>query len=118
MDLLNDGSVVANSRDVTINGVIYTATDWKWDGGSTKIVRRDKNSKPSGRKLIVDENTGSATLQLATTSTVLPPERVPFTTTEGTFYLDKVGRSETNNGETTVPVTFCKAITGSLVQSN
>lgn len=115
-DILNDAGVVAGSRDVTINGVIYTATDWKFDEDNTVITRHDKNNKVSGRKVVISETTGSGTLQLATTATPLPPARVSFTVPEGTVYLTKVGRAETNAGETTVPVTWCLAI-GAIVTS-
>lgn len=121
-DILNDASVVANSRDVTINGVIYTATNITFDEENTVITRRDKNNIVSGRKVIRSEQTGSMTLQLATTTTVMPPARVAFAMTDmngvaaQNFYLTKVGRQETNAGETTVPVSFCLAI-GAIVTS-
>lgn len=115
-DILTDAGVVAGSRDVTINGVIYTATNWQFDEDNTEITRRDKNNKVSGRKIVVNETKGSGSLQLATTSTPLPPARVPFTVPEGNVYLTKVGRQETNSGETLVPVTWSLAI-GTIVTS-
>lgn len=121
-DILNDGSVVAGSRDVTINGVLYTATNWNWDEESLVIERKDKNGKVSGRKIVVVGSTGTATLQLATTSTAMPVRRVAFTTTDLdgnsiSAYLTKCGRAETNGGETTVPVSFCAAATNSITTS-
>lgn len=123
MDIINDGSVVAGSRDVTINGVLYTMTNWRWNETNTVIERHDKNNKVSGRKVIKQGTTGSATAQLATTTTVVPPARVPFTVAEPnqgniTVYLTEVGREESNGAETTVPVTFAHAATGTITQSN
>jgi hypothetical protein len=113
--ILNDGSVVAGSRDLTIGGIVYATDDFHYDMDSNEILRTDKNTIPSGRKLTRGPTSGSATLQLATGSTVVPDVFATFVTTEGTFYLSKVGRAETKGGETKVPVSFLLAITGSIV---
>lgn len=110
-----DGSVVAGSRDLTINAIVYATDDFKYDIESSKIVRTDKNNVPSGRKTVRGETTGSATLQLATSATAVPDFGMQFTTTEGTFTIEKVGRTESKNGESKVPITFCLNITGSIV---
>lgn len=121
-DILNDSSVVAGSEDITLNAVVYTATNINWDEDNTVIVRGDKNNKVSGRKVVIREQTGTMTLQLATTSTAMPPARVAFTMTDmngvaaQNFYLTKVGKAQQNAAETTVPVSFAKAI-GAIVTS-
>lgn len=121
-DILNDGSVVAGSRDLVINSVTYATDDFHFDTDTTKIVRTDKNSIPSGRKIVRGECSGSCTLQLATTSTALPPflgtfiTVGPITATD-MFYLTKIGRAETKGGETKVPVSFDLAITNSIAVS-
>lgn len=114
-DILNDGSVVAGSRDLTIGAVVYATDDFKYDTNTNAILRTDKNQVPSGRKVTRGETTGTATLQLATTSTALPGLLAQFTETEGVHYITHVGRAETKGGETKVPITFAKAITGSIV---
>lgn len=113
--ILNDGSVVAGSRDLTIGGIVYATDDFHYDIDSNEILRTDKNTIPSGRKLTLGPTSGGCTLQLATGSTIVPDQFSTFTTTEGNFYLSKVGRAETKGGETKVPVSFLKAITGSIV---
>lgn len=121
-DTLNDGSVVAGGRDVIINSVTYTATNWTWDETDVEVQRKGKYGELTGRKLVNSQNlTGTATIQLPTTSAPVPPLRVTFTTTDidgatVTCYLTKRGRAESSGGETTVPVSFCKAI-GSVVLS-
>lgn len=121
-DILNDSSVVAGSRDVTINSVVYTATNWDWDDETTEVERSDKNNIISGVKVIRrNKQSGTGTLQLATTATPLPPMFVVFTTTDidgatVNCYLTKRGRKEVNAGETTVPVSFRKAV-GAVVIS-
>lgn len=112
-----DGSVLGGSRDLTINGVVYATDDFKYDIDSNQMLRTDKNNIPSGRKVTRGETTGTATLQLATISTAIPDFGMTFISTEGTYYITKVGRAETKNGETKVPISFCLAITGSIVVS-
>lgn len=121
-DIINDGSVAAGSRDLTINAVVYATDDFHFDTDTNKILRTDKNNVPSGRKITRGETTGGATLQLATTSTALPDIAMTFVTagpdgTNKTFYLSKVGRAETKAGETKVAVSFEMAITGSIAVS-
>ena len=115
-DILNDGSVAAGSRDINIGGTVYATDDFKYDiGVGATILRTDKNSVPSGRKVARGEITGSATLQLATTSTALPTQFAQFTEAEGVHSVLTVGRAETKGGETKVPITFVRNITGSVV---
>jgi hypothetical protein len=72
---------------------------------------------PSGRKLTRGPTSGSCTLQFSTVTTPVPDMFMQFVTTEGTFYISKIGRAETKNGETKLPVNFLLAITGSIVVS-
>ena len=113
--IVNDGSVVAGSRDLTINAVVYATDDFKLDTDSTEILRTDKNNVPSGRKVTRGQTTGTATLQLATAATAVPDFGMQFTTTEGTCTITKVGRTETKAGESKVPISFALNITGSIV---
>lgn len=121
-DILNDASVVAGSRDVTINGVVYAATNWDWDDETSEVERSDKNNIVTGFKMTRrNKQTGTASLQLATTSTPMPPLFVVFSTNDidgnaANVYLTKRGRKEVNAGETTVPVSYRKAV-GAVVIS-
>lgn len=121
-DTLNDASVVAGGRQITIGAVTYDATNFNWDETDVKVTRKGIVGQTTGRKLVnSQEQTFTATFQLPSTTAVLPPLRTTFTTTDldgnsVTCYLEKRGRAETNGGETTVPVSGCKAI-GSIVTS-
>lgn len=110
-----DGSVLGGSRQLTINGTLYDTDDFKYDIDSNKILRTDKNTVPSGRKITRGETTGTATLQLATISTPVPDFGHTFVQPEGTFIIEKVGLTQTKNGESKIPISFCLAITGSVV---
>lgn len=114
--ILNDNSVVGNSRAITISAVVYIAKNFRFNTTSNEILRLDQNGTPNGRKLTLGPTEGSATLQLATTSTALPAIFTSFTESEGTFYLSEVGEEQESAGETFVSVTFKKAI-GSVVTS-
>ncbi len=116
-DILNDGSVVAGSRDLTINAAVYATDNFRLSTGSTEILRTDKNQIPSGRKVTRSETSGSATLQLATTGTAVPSVNDQVTTTEGNFYITSVEPAEEKGGEKKVNVNFKKAITGSITTS-
>ena len=104
--IYNDADVVFGSRELTINGVVYAADDFSLDHEVTEIVRTNKNDRPTGQVAIKGRITGSATLQLATSSTPMPEMGMQFTVTEGTFVLRKVSRSESKGGETKVPIEF------------
>lgn len=108
--IYNDSDVVYGARDLTINGVVYATDDFSLDHEVTEIVRTKKNERPSGQVAIKGRITGSATLQLATSSTALPEMGMTFTVTEGTFIVRKVGRTETKGGETKVPIEFVEKL--------
>lgn len=115
-NIINDGGVVGFTRVVTISAVAYTLDDFKFDiPTGTDFTRTDNNSIPTGQAFAIGVTTGSATAQLATAATALPPWGGTFAVAEGTMIITQVGRAETKDGETKVPITFKKAITGSIV---
>lgn len=77
--LINDGSLPYASKSLSINSVAYIAETIKLDNPSKVIERRNELGEPSGQVLVQDFSTGSATLQLATAATVLPPLGATFT---------------------------------------
>lgn len=114
--IYNDGDVSYGSRDLVINGVTYATDDFNLDHEVTEIVRTDKQERPTGQVGIKGRVNGTATLQLATTSTALPEMGHTFAVTEGTFVVRKVGRTETKGGETKVPIEFVEKL-GTLTVS-
>jgi len=114
-DIVNDGGVVGASRLLTISAVTYSTDDFRFDTPTgTQWDRTNHKSVLTGANYVKGKITGSATLQLATSATALPAWGATFTETEGTFIITSVGRTETKNGETKVPISFAKAITGSV----
>jgi hypothetical protein len=117
-DILVDGGVVAGvSADVTINGTVYAMNSFNQTTGTTKVLRTDRNNKPSGRKIIRGETTATAELQLATSATPEPDVCDTFTYAAATWEIESKGKTETKAGETVLPITICKAITGSIVKT-
>lgn len=113
--LINDGNVAQGSRDLVIGGVTFPTDDFSWDTDSKEILKTDKNDVPTGRMVIKQGTSGTATLQLPTPATAVPAWGATFSTTEGTCYISRVGRREAKGAFTVVPVSFFLAITGSVV---
>jgi|GEM_PF-1439387 len=116
---VNDGSVVYGSRQLSITTINYVADDFTLTPSFTEVVRTDQNDKPSGRMTVKGPRKGSATLQLATTSTTFPDFGAQFTETiDGTstvFTIQSVGLTQTKNGEAKLPIEFVENITSSVV---
>lgn len=74
MAQLNDGSLPTGSLVLTINSVAYVAEDISYNPGNSQMIeRRDQLNEPSGCRYLKDFCDGTATLQLATSSTAIPP---------------------------------------------
>lgn len=117
-NIVNDGSVQYGSRNLTIDGVVYATDDFSWNEETgSEIIRTAASGALSGRVSIKGALTGSATLQLADESTALPAWGAQFTVTEGVCTVTAVGRTETKDGETKVPISFVKNITADIVVS-
>lgn len=116
-NLVNDGDVSYGSRVLTIATVTYVADDFGYDTDSKSVTRTNEKDVPSGRVNVIGEKKGSATLQLATSATALPKFGDQCTVTEGVLTVLNVGRKETKNGETKVPITFVVNITTSITSS-
>lgn len=84
MPTYNDGSVPYGSQVVTIGGVAFVAEQINVTEPSNIIERMDELGVPSGQVIIGGFVNGTAVLQLATTSTLLP-------TFGGTFTLTRPG---------------------------
>lgn len=110
----NDGSIPYAGVVPSIGGVSYVAKSFSVKRPSTKLEQRDDLNEPSGKVTSPDFVTGSATLQLSTTSTAYPAIGAEFTLTldavigSETFYI--TDRDDVRNvGEIRmVPVEFSK----------
>jgi hypothetical protein len=127
----NDGTVQYGSKVISLgtlvpgtpatisSGVSFVADDISIDRPSKTVERTTELDEPSGQVSYLGFVTGSATLQLATASTIPPIHGKHFLLTvfdtdgDGdldleVFYVDSVSQPFTKDGETKVPVTFRK----------
>ena len=102
------------SRVLTISAVGYIANSFSPSQSLQVIERQDSLGAPNGAIGIRAPRTGSASLQLASTSTTSPTVGDEFTASVGgstvTFFLTEVGLPESQNGFKTVEVSFREAI--------
>ena len=87
---INDGSIPYGSVVLTINSVTYVAESISLDLPTNVLERKNEVGEPSGQVLVNGFNTGSASLQLASTSTAHPANGMTFTAD-----LQKAGTNQT-----------------------
>jgi hypothetical protein len=110
----NDGTVQYGSRVLTINSVAYIAENVTVSRPGITIERKSELDEPNGQVSYAGFVTGSATLQLASGSTVIPVQGLSFSTTfvtsigSETFYLDSVDQPESQGSAKTVGISFRK----------
>lgn len=116
---INDGTLAYGSRVLSItnpsaSAVNYIADDINITRPSKIAEANNQLGEPRGQVGVATFVTGSATLQLATSSTAMPKLGATFTEDFGegdeTFFLSEVGRAEVADGLTKVPVSFRKKI--------
>lgn len=107
----NDGSVPYGSEVLTISGVAFIAENVTYTNPTTFLERRNELNEPSGGVTIQDFINGSATLQLATTATVVPTNGAVFTRGAGiTYYLTEIGEPLSQGETKKVSVNFRRAL--------
>jgi|GEM_PF-5826960 len=108
-DTYNDGGMVINPQPVTINEVIYIIESIDVTTPTTVVESLDEDGLPNKQYLAKGFTTGSATLQLASSETALPPLLGSFTVTlvgggSLTFIISEVGQTWATNTETKVNI--------------
>lgn len=111
----NDGGLVFGSQILTIDSVAYVAENISVDAPSAVIEQKNIYGVPSGQVIVEGFVTGTATLQLASSATVLPTigDAFQLTTVGGTsvyFLVSQVGQSFSQDAETKVNISFRKRI--------
>lgn len=81
MPAYNDVNIPVGAQILTIASVTFVAENISFTQPSTVLERRDEDGDPSGQVFIAGFDNGTATLQLATTSTVPPAIGATFTLT-------------------------------------
>ena len=112
---VNDGTVRFGSRVLTINSITYIAESFEVSEPTFKVERRSELGAPNGKYIGEDFVTGSATLQLAASTTAIPALGLTFATkprdadaATTTFILTEIGIPEAQGDISKVPVKFDK----------
>lgn len=122
----NDGTVQYGSQTLTIgtwtagtpptigSTTTYIADSFSISRPSKTIERTDADDDPAGQVSYAGYVTGSATLQLAGSSTAIPALGKAFTSSVSGaaeyFYIDSVDQPYSKEAETKVNITFRKII--------
>ena len=119
----NDNTVQYGSRVLTIGaadagagGVAYVADHITIERGAKTIARTNEIDEPSGQVSYATFVTGSAMLQLASGSTVVPQQGYEFAATFVTaigseeFYIETISQPETKDGEKKININFRRVV--------
>lgn len=104
--VLSSANLPYGSEVLTIDSITYIAENFTVTQASVTAERMDEDGAPNGFALNVGPKSGSATLQLATTSTAIPQVGHTFTRGSDTFILTEVGEAQSQNGFKTCPISF------------
>lgn len=111
---LTTATLPYGSRVVTISAVGYIANSFSTSSSLQVIDRQDTLGAPNGAIGIRQPITGSANLQLASTSTGIPDPGDEFSATIDsvaiTFFVTERGLPESQNGFKMVDISFREAI--------
>ncbi len=95
---------------VTINSVTYIAEDINMTSPTTVVEIKDPNGIPTGQVIIPQTINGTAKLQLAASSTVMPPIGLTFTIQGAVMYVTEVGAAYTQGQYVYANITFRRKI--------
>ena len=91
---------------ITVNSVTYIAEDINLQFPTTIVEIKNPNGIPTGQVIIPQLINGTAKLQLASSSTVMPPLGQTFTLQGALFYVTEVGAAYTQGGYVYANITF------------
>jgi hypothetical protein len=112
----NDSSFAYGSRVLTIDSVAYVAENCVVNRGSKTIEQTNEIDEPTRQVSYRTFVVGSATLQLASTATVIPEQGDEFSTTwvtaigSETFYLTDIDQPESKGDAKFVNVSWRKKL--------
>jgi hypothetical protein len=98
------------SRVLTIATVTFIAENFEVTSPTNVIERMDEVGNPNGAVAIDKARTGTATLQLASESTVVPARGAEFTADTVTYFLTEVSAPEAQEEFKTVRISFRQKI--------
>ena len=106
---LNSPTLPYGSRVLSI-GATYIANSFSTSQSLNVIERTTELGAPNGVVGIQVARTGSAQLQLATSSTAVPSAGTEFTADGVTFFITEVGRPEEAAGFKAVDISFRESV--------
>ena len=107
---LTTATLPYGSRALALGGVTYIANSFSTSTGLQVIDRQDELGAPNGAVGIRQPITGSASLQLATTSTTYPAAGDQLVTGSVTYFITEVSKPESQNGFKMVDITFRESV--------
>lgn len=105
---INDGSVYYGSVVLTINAVTYVADDFEITYPTKIIERTNEFDEPEAQVAVPGFVTGSATLQLETSSTAVPTVGQTFTHNAVDYFISEVGAPQSKADYCKVRISFRK----------
>lgn len=113
-EALSIGTLVPGSPATISGGVSYIADNMTFETPAKTIERTNELDEPTGQVSYIGFVTGSATLQLATTSTAVPTQGQHFlsnnrTGTNEVYYIESLSQPFSKDAETKVNINFRKA---------
>jgi hypothetical protein len=98
------------SRVVTIGAVGYIANNYSVSQSLNVIERQDSLGAPNGAIGIQQAKTGSAQVQLATSSTTAPAAGDTFSADSVTYFLTEISKPEEAQGFKVVDISFRESV--------
>lgn len=107
----SDGGLPRGSKQITIleSGGLFTASNIQWDTPTEAIRQKDHNNKPKAQRFDEDFTDGSATLQLASDSTI-PSINDTFVVGDYGYQLTQVSEPFEQNAANVVNINFTRCV--------
>lgn len=108
--VLSSANLPFGSEVLTIDSVTYIAENFNVTQSSVTAERQDEEGAPNGFALNVGPRSGTAQLQLATTSTAIPVVGHTFTRNTIVYVITEVGEQQSQSGFKVLPISFREQI--------
>ena len=105
----NDGALPISTPTLTIGGITYFAEQFDIRQPSGMYVRRNADNEPAGSFGWKEAATGTATLQLATSSTAIPAVGATFVNNTITYIITEVGAPQVLGQEHKITISFIRS---------
>lgn len=107
---LTSATLPYGSRSVTIGAVAYIANNFTINQSINVIERKGTTGEPNGAVGIPVPKTGTAQLQIATTSTVMPSAGSELFENGVTFFITDMGLPEESGSFKVIDISFRESV--------